>query len=634
MERTSIATYVLIGINLIVYGILAFQQQNFLMDSNVDSLAILHAGANLNPLTLGGQPWRMITSMFLHFGILHLLVNMYALFSLGTLLEPAIGTVRYLLVYFFCGIAAGLASLIFNLYTPSAGASGALFGLFGYRLGAEVIGSFHDRQKLGAVFINFLIFVGINLYISTRVSVDMAGHIGGLVGGILLSLFHFKLRWFIQKKYLALLLVLLTSTLFALPKDQLRYYRIFQNLLKIEDHTDFLFKTTSTNGQLKDSLVATLPAWDSVAASLNSLSRVPFQLEKDTAILRDYIRLRRQETFYRIKQIERESYVYYDSLDIVNKKFRSLPPLQYVLNYRIIETQEERNDSIAAANARLDPARIFYDSQWKEISDSSAASFYRLGQKDSLGRWQGQVFDYYKNGKIQMKGRYLNDMKDGVFIYYSDRNTYESAGRYQKEQAVGKWENFHWNGALESEIYYGDKSSTSSVFDSLGNAQVTNGNGNVKRWYASGKIREEGTFKNGRKEEFWYGYHEDGKPYYKEQYRDNRLVHGVSIGKDGRRYVYDHLSEFPLPVDGMPAFKRYIEKNKREPARLKSHGKVKVVFTVGVDGSTWGYVITQNLSPECDQEAIRLIKEGPQWRPALLHGQEKIPSQGYAEIDF
>src|SRR5688572_22791079 len=104
MGKTAIATYVLIAINLIAYGFLAFQQQSFLMDNNVDSLAILHAGANLNPLTLGGQPWRMISSMFLHFGIIHLLVNMYALYALGTLLEPAVGTVRFLMVYFFCGI--------------------------------------------------------------------------------------------------------------------------------------------------------------------------------------------------------------------------------------------------------------------------------------------------------------------------------------------------------------------------------------------------------------------------------------------------------------------------------------------------------------------------------------------------
>ena len=56
-------------------------------------------------------------------------------------------------------------------------------------------------------------------------------------------------------------------------------------------------------------------------------------------------------------------------------------------------------------------------------------------------------------------------MKNGGFIYYSNRKTYESAGRYDKNQAVGKWENFHWNGALENETFYGNETFTAIVFD-------------------------------------------------------------------------------------------------------------------------------------------------------------------------
>ena len=632
MTKSPVSTYVLLAINVIAFGWLALQQQSLMMNSNVDMLAILHAGANLNPFTLGGQPWRMITSMFLHFGIIHLAVNMYALYALGTALEPALGTVRFLLVYFFCGIAAGLASLIFNIYTPSAGASGALFGLFGYRLGAEIIGSFHDRQKLMNVFLNFIFFVVINAFIATTVNVDMAGHVGGFMGGLLLATFHFKLRWFIPKKYLALLLLLLASTLFVLPKDQLRYYQLFQRVLKVEEHTNELYRITKTNGELKDSLVAVLPEWDSIFASLNAINKIPFQLSSDTATLRDYIQLRRKETFYRVTQLERESYVYYDSLEILNAKFQALPELKYVLNYKILETREELQDTVASNTSLLVDTKVYYDSQWKETDDITAATFYRVGQRDSLGRWQGRVHDYFKNGDIQMKGKYEKDMKNGIFIYYSDHQTYQSAGRYENEHAVGKWENFHWNGVLESEVFYGDQTFTANVFDSLGNAQVVNGDGKIKRWYASGQLLEEGEYRDGRKDGMWFGFHSDGKPYYKEQFRDNRLIHGVSQGKDGRRYVYDHLSEFPFPVAGMPALKKYIDQNKR---LIKSrHGKVKVIFTVGTDGSTWNYVVIQSVSPVADAEAIRLLKEGPAWRPALLHGQVKVPSQGYIEIEF
>ena len=83
----------------------------------------------------------------------------------------------------------------------------------------------------------------------------------------------------------------------------------------------------------------------------------------------------------------------------------------------------------------------------------------------------------------------------------------------------------------------------------------------------------------------------------------------------------------------MPAFKKYVDQNKKIPIQSR-HGKVKIVFSVGIDGSTSNHVIIQSVSADCDGEAIRLVKEGPKWRPAVLHGQEKIPTQGYVEIEF
>jgi hypothetical protein len=417
---------------------------------------------------------------------------MYALYTLGTRLEPAMGTKRFLLLYFFCGIAAGLASLIFLVYTPSAGASGALFGLFGYQLGAEIIGNFHDRRRLVNVFVNFVVFVLINGYIATKVNVDVAGHIGGFLAGLLLATFHFKFRWFIQEKFLTLLLVLLASTLLLLPKDQVRYYRIFQQVLKTDDRINSFYAGIRSDGEIKDSLVAILPIWDSISSSLAHLKKVPPQLAADTAILKDYVHFRRQGTFYRIRLIERQSYIYLDSLEILDSSFSSLPPLKYVLNFKAKDVQPVPADTATAKTPLLYPSKVYYDRQWKETDDLTSAKFFRVGQKDSLGRWQGSVIDHFKDGEIQMKGKYQKDMKDGVFIYYSNRRTYESAGRYEKEQAVGKWENFHWNGALRSEIFYGDETFTASVFDSLGNRQVVNGNGTSKHWYSSGQVAEEG----------------------------------------------------------------------------------------------------------------------------------------------
>jgi hypothetical protein len=165
----------------------------------------------------------------------------------------------------------------------------------------------------------------------------------------------------------------------------------------------------------------------------------------------------------------------------------------------------------------------------------------------------------------------------------------------------------------------------------LGQAQVVDGEGTVRKWYANGQIREEGTISKGRREGYWHGFQEDGEPYFEEYYRDNRLLRGISIIK-GERYVYDQSSEFPFPVMGMSEYNRYLRENTKScgPAA----GVVKVIFQVGQDGSIWDFVVLQSLSPECDQEAIRLIKEGPPWRPAKLHGHRNIPSQGYVEVEF
>jgi len=637
MSKNSVATFVLLGINLIVFAWLAIQQQSLLMKSSLNVLAILHAGANLNPFTLGGEPWRIITSMFLHFGVIHLVVNMFALYSLGKMLEPGLGTTRFLMLYFFCGIAAGISSLIFNLYTISAGASGALFGLYGYLLGAELIGNFQDREKLSYVVINFIIFVVISAFFTTLFQVDLSGHIGGCMAGLVLSVLHHKFPSLIVNRNLAIALILLSLSMLALPKDQLYYYRIFQRVLKAEKYTNQLYRNNLNDSQLKDSLAAILPEWDSIHSSLHALPRVPSQLVGDTATLSDYVKLRKQEASYRIGLIARESYVYLDSLEIVGLKFDSLPPFEHSLNFSMPDgnVKENEPDTTDRPIQALETKRIFYDAAWKEIEDPSASVYYRIGTVDSLGRWQGQVRDYYRNGDIQMKGKYLNGMKDGIFLYYSDRRTYSSAGRYAKEDAVGKWENYHWNGALNSEVYYNEGAFTGSVWDSLGGVQVTNGNGKVITWHSNGHVAEEGNYQDGKREGDWFGFHDDGKPYYHEFYRDNRLVRGASEDKDGKRYVYDQLSLYPFPVMGMTDYKKYLDKNMRKPDPSKFEtGMVKVIFNVGVDGAVWDFVIIQSLTIAHDREAIRLIKDGPAWRPGLLHGHVKLPSQGYVEVAF
>jgi antitoxin component YwqK of YwqJK toxin-antitoxin module len=351
--------------------------------------------------------------------------------------------------------------------------------------------------------------------------------------------------------------------------------------------------------------------------------------------LLQYISLQIRHIDYKLHVYD-ESYVYMDSIENLNARFDSVPPLKYVPNFSLPKQTIEQQDTVEQSESQspLTMTQIYYDKDWREISDSEAAVYYRIGTRDSLNRWQGIVHDFFRNGDLQMKGKYSNDLQHGIFIFYSDHHTYSSAGRYENELPVGKWEHFHWNGKMQSEVFYNPGSFTRNVWDSLGNLQVSEGNGEFKRWYSKGRLAEQGNYERGLREGYWYGYHENRKPYYKELYRNNRLINGVSEDKEGRRYVYDGLSQLPVPAAGLADYKKYIDNNKRSLPGEKNKGIVKVLFNVGTDGAMWDFVIFKSVSPACDHEAIRLVREGPAWRAASMHGAEKVLAKGMAEIEF
>jgi antitoxin component YwqK of YwqJK toxin-antitoxin module len=551
------------------------------------------------------------------------------------MLESGIGPQRLLLLYFICGVAASLLSLVFTVYRVSAGASGAIFGLYGYQLCAILLATYRDREKLNPVLVNFAIFVVVNSLIASGGSVDIWAHLGGAVAGIIIAFCHFKLGKLRSLPAMVIVLVATPFLAFFVPKDQLHLYRVFHRANELEQLNRRLFREIRNDIVLGDSLRKVQKQWKAVDSSLTKIPSVRASLHEDTAIVHQYVRLQYQDTEYRLRILD-ESYIYMDSLEGISARFEKIPRLQHLRDFSFIPDQPEEPDTTQHKNSTPPgtPVRVFYDKNWKEIDDENFAEYYRMGSRDSLNRWQGPVRDYFKSGDIQMKGSYTDGLRDGVFLYYSNRRTYTSAGRYSKEYSTGKWELFHWNGKLEREMYYGDRTFTKTVYDSLGNTQVANGNGHYTAWYGDGTVKEEGTFTNGLRTGTWRGYREDGKPYYEESYRDNRFINGISQGRDGRRYVYDALSEFPSPEGGLVKYHEYLYRERHFPPGDSVHGSVKVLFTVGTDGTRWDYVILKSLSPFCDAEAIRLIKDGPAWRPALLHGQEKIQSQGYVEVTF
>jgi len=180
-------TAALIGVNLAVFVAMLANGAGFWHSTNTIQLAW---GANFGPATKDGEWWRLATAMFLHFGILHLALNMWALWDGGRLVERLYGMRRFVAIYLISGVVGNLLSLIVRGdYAVSGGASGAIFGVYG----ALLVSLWRERQQIepyefrwmfGAAAIFSIATVCLGFMIT---GIDNAAHIGGLIAGLALG---------------------------------------------------------------------------------------------------------------------------------------------------------------------------------------------------------------------------------------------------------------------------------------------------------------------------------------------------------------------------------------------------------------------------------------------------------------
>ncbi len=185
----AVCTVALIVVNVAVFMIMT------MFGDTEDAVFMLQHGAMYEPFVIQQHEYyRIITCLFLHFGIEHLLNNMVMLGALGWNLELEIGKVRFLVIYFVSGIAGNILSLFYDLSTEntavSAGASGAIFGLMGALLYVVIL----NRGRLGRLSgRGMLIMVALSLYFGFASSgVDNFAHIGGLVSGFILAVILYR----------------------------------------------------------------------------------------------------------------------------------------------------------------------------------------------------------------------------------------------------------------------------------------------------------------------------------------------------------------------------------------------------------------------------------------------------------
>lgn len=178
--KNNPVTVGLIAIQVVVYLLMT------LMGGSTNPTVLLRCGALNASLLQAGQWWRLITPVFVHIGFAHILINSITLYFIGMYIEQLYGHWRMLVIYFVSALAGNLLSAYWLPNSLSAGASTAIFGLFGAFIMLGL--TFRENQAIRLLGRQFLILVVLNIVTDLFVpGIDLAGHLGGLLGGFLVA---------------------------------------------------------------------------------------------------------------------------------------------------------------------------------------------------------------------------------------------------------------------------------------------------------------------------------------------------------------------------------------------------------------------------------------------------------------
>lgn len=328
-------TPILININIAIFILMTIYGVSMMQP---DGESLLAWGANFSPLTLNGEWWRILSSCFIHIGIFHLLMNMYALLYIGMILEPYLGKSRFLSAYLLTGIIGSVASLYWNELTISAGASGAIFGMYGLFL-AMLTTNIIEKSARKALLTSIAVFVGYNLLNGMNSGIDNAAHIGGLVSGLVIgySFYPSLVKPTVSKlKYSTigiLSVAILAISIFVLStssvSDMNKYEQKMQEFSLLEDKALALFTMpeTSTNQEYLDEIQRSgIPSWESNLRLLKEFEKMdlPDSIRERNSKLKKYcnLRLKMYETLY--QAISENTDQYESQIEEYNKEIEMI----------------------------------------------------------------------------------------------------------------------------------------------------------------------------------------------------------------------------------------------------------------------------------------------------------------------
>ncbi|MFT3678220.1 MAG: rhomboid family intramembrane serine protease [Chitinophagaceae bacterium] len=327
-----LVTYTIVALNVLVFVLMTIKGVHLF---SPEAMQILDWGGNMSPRTLSGEWWRLFTSIFVHVGIIHLVVNMLALFIAGIYLESLIGSWRFLLAYLCTGVFASLTSIWWH--DPplvSAGASGAIFGIYGVFL-ALLTTRLLPRSVRNQLLASVMVMVAYNLVNGLKSGTDNAAHIGGLISGLLIGYgFYFSLRPPAGEKPRSRIPELITAI--ATITVTIAYLNINKRSIVRDDSEAFLKKmehfsilesmaleamqpadTTSQETFLKELRKTALSNWADCVNLMDETEKMalPGNLIDTRTQMKQYASQRVQQTLLYIRALEENTNTYDHSID-------------------------------------------------------------------------------------------------------------------------------------------------------------------------------------------------------------------------------------------------------------------------------------------------------------------------------
>ncbi|MGE0636626.1 MAG: rhomboid family intramembrane serine protease [Bacteroidia bacterium] len=332
----------IMAINIVVYVAMIIDGVSFFYPTNDE---LLRWGANFGPYTLKDEWWRLFTCEFVHIGFGHLFANMVSLIYIGILLEPLIGTLRFVTVYMLATVAAALLSVWWNGYAIGAGASGATLGMYGMMLMFSIVArKMFAPGELGAFFIWAFFVIVFNLLYGLKDGIDNSAHLGGIFYGMFAALVFYpsyrKKESFSVTLLNDVVLIVISVGIFVyayqhIPKGMAYYDDVMEQfdinqdkallvLRQLDNDSVYYEKTDYYIQRIEEEGIK---SWDRNITALAELNNLPENYGTRVELLMKYSLLRKEACEVVIKNLKdnrgpyiNEVGILYDSMDVVVKE--------------------------------------------------------------------------------------------------------------------------------------------------------------------------------------------------------------------------------------------------------------------------------------------------------------------------